>query len=427
MTTPWIPSGMPWWVTHSIDSGASRRSSDSRLTVWMPGSTSVPLPVTMRKPMLSPAPSGDECSRRPERTRASLGSATRHMSLKIANRTTRPTTTAPARIRGSIALPFDAALHRADHDGPWREVLDDDHAGAGRDGVLGVGGVGVEGLAAATDGDHDLADPLGADGARDPADLPDHLLVGQPDPRFPVSRRAASRHRYLAASWPSGVKVRDPAAGSGGGPATTRSRPPSLAAYRPVSARRTRHSQPSSAPVATPTLVVTVRGPSASGTGAAAMASRVRSPMAAASAWPVPGSRTRNSSPPSGRGRRRPRDLAEAGRHHPQDLVAGGVAAGVVDLPEPVDVAQQDRERVAGRGQPLELLLEVAPVAQAGEGVGAAGQLQLGVAQPQLVLEGLVANGGVDPGQQLARLERLAQVVVGTETEPVDHVLGGHP
>ena len=50
---------MPWWVTHSIDSGASRRSSESRRTVWMPGSTSVPLPVTMRKPMLSPAPSGE--------------------------------------------------------------------------------------------------------------------------------------------------------------------------------------------------------------------------------------------------------------------------------------------------------------------------------------------------------------------------------
>src|SRR5215212_1773819 len=292
MTTPWIPSGMPWWVTHSIDSGASRRSSDSRLTVWMPGSTSVPLPVTMRKPMLSPAPSGDECSRRPEMTRASLGSATRHMSLKIANRTTRPTTTTPARIRGSIAPPFDAALHGADHDGPWREVLDHDDAGAGRDGVLGVGGVGVEGLAAAADGDHDLAHPFGADRAGHAADLPDHLLVGQ-DPRFPVSRRAASRQRYLAASWPSGVEGRDPAAG----PATTRSRPPSW--------RRTAGVGPADQALPAvlgaaghPTLVVTASGSSASGTGAAATASRVRSPRAAASALPVPGSTTRNSSPP---------------------------------------------------------------------------------------------------------------------------------
>jgi hypothetical protein len=33
----------------------------------------------------------------------------------------------------------------------------------------------------------------------------------------------------------------------------------------------------------------------------------------------------------------------------------------------------------------------------------------------------------MDAGQQLARLEGLAQVVVGAEAEPVDHVLGGHP
>jgi hypothetical protein len=65
-------------------------------------------------------------------------------------------------------------------------------------------------------------------------------------------------------------------------------------------------------------------------------------------------------------------------------------------------------------------------LAQAGQGVGAAGQLELGVAEPQLVLEGLVADGRVDAGQQLARLERLAQAVVGAEAEPVDHVLGGH-
>jgi hypothetical protein len=39
-----------------------------------------------------------------------------------------------------------------------------------------------------------------------------------------------------------------------------------------------------------------------------------------------------------------PGDLAQPGRHHPQDLVAGGVAAGVIDLLEPVDVAEQHRE-----------------------------------------------------------------------------------
>jgi hypothetical protein len=95
------------------------------------------------------------------------------------------------------------------------------------------------------------------------------------------------------------------------------------------------------------------------------------------------------------------------------------VAAGVVDLLEPVDVTQQHGQGVAGSGQLLELLLEVAAVVEAGEGVGAAGQLQVGVAQAQLILEGLDAHGGVHPGQQLARLERLAQVVVGAEAEPL--------
>src|SRR4029453_1328596 len=234
MTTPWMPRGMPWWVTHSMDRGASRRSSDSRRTVWMPGSTRVPLPVTMRKPMLSPAPSGEECSRRPEMTSASLGSATRHMSLKIANRTARPTTTPPARIRGSIAPPFDAALHRADHNRPRREVLDHDHAGAGRDGVCGVGGLGLEGLAAPPDGDQHPAALVRADGAGHASDLPDHLLVGHPDPHFPVSCRAASRRPYLAPFSPTGVGLPTAA----GGPATTRLRPPSLAASRPAAARR---------------------------------------------------------------------------------------------------------------------------------------------------------------------------------------------
>src|SRR5215218_10555123 len=167
-----MPSGMPWWVTQSMASWASRRSSESRRTVWMPGSTSVPLPVTMRKPMLSPAPSGVECSRRPEITSASFGSATRHISLKIPNRTARPATTAPATIRGSMVPASQAALERAHHDGPRWEVLDDDDPGAGRDLVLRLGGVGVERLAAATDGDHDLADPPGPDGAGHPPDLP---------------------------------------------------------------------------------------------------------------------------------------------------------------------------------------------------------------------------------------------------------------
>ena len=53
ITTPLIPRGMPWWVTQSMASSASRRSSDRRRTVCTPGMTSVPLPVTILKPRLS--------------------------------------------------------------------------------------------------------------------------------------------------------------------------------------------------------------------------------------------------------------------------------------------------------------------------------------------------------------------------------------
>ena len=72
---------MPWCVTQSMASSASRRSSDSRRTVCTPGTTIVPLPVTIRKPRLSDTPSGTARSRRPEMISASFGSATRHVSL----------------------------------------------------------------------------------------------------------------------------------------------------------------------------------------------------------------------------------------------------------------------------------------------------------------------------------------------------------
>src|SRR2546423_2892624 len=98
ITTPRIPSGMPWWVTQSIDSSDSRRSSESRRTVCTPGMTSVPLPVTILNPRLSDTASLGVCSRRPEMMSASLGSATRHISLKMTNSTSSPPTTAPATI-----------------------------------------------------------------------------------------------------------------------------------------------------------------------------------------------------------------------------------------------------------------------------------------------------------------------------------------
>jgi hypothetical protein len=117
-------------------------------------------------------------------------------------------------------------------------------------------------------------------------------------------------------------------------------------------------------------LAVTRSGPSSSDTGAAAISRRTRS--------------TRNSSPPQAArhvpGPGRPAEPLGQGQQH---LVAGGVAAGVVDLLEAVDVTLQHRQLAGGRGRALQPLLEVAAVVEAGEGVGAAGQLELGVAQPQ--------------------------------------------
>ena len=50
------------------------------------------------------------------------------------------------------------ALHGGDDDGARGVVLDHQDAGAGGDVVVAVGGVGVERLGAAADGDHHLAE-----------------------------------------------------------------------------------------------------------------------------------------------------------------------------------------------------------------------------------------------------------------------------
>jgi hypothetical protein len=76
--------------------------------------------------------------------------------------------------------------------------------------------------------------------------------------------------------------------------------------------------------------------------------------------------------------------LAQALGHGHQHLVAGGVAVGVVEAAELVDVHEQHRKRLAGAacpgGLPLDLLQEVAPVGQFGELIdlaeGVGGRLQ---------------------------------------------------
>src|SRR5215212_7407382 len=119
---------MPWWVTQSMARSAWRRSSDRRRTVCTPGSTSVPLPVMILNPRLSwSSAAAGLPDLMPEMMSASLGSATRHMSLRS---------------------------HGGDHDGARREMVDHHDAGTGGDDVVAVGGVGVVGLGAAPHGDH---------------------------------------------------------------------------------------------------------------------------------------------------------------------------------------------------------------------------------------------------------------------------------
>src|SRR5215467_13743549 len=135
----------------------------------------VPLPVTILKPRLSSMPAWRRC--RPEMISASLGSATRHMLLKTStiSSTNRTAAKAPSSTScetnpvSMIWFPSCARSDRADNHGSRREVLDHDHPGALAYGLLGVGGVGVEALAAATNGDHHLAQPPGPDPTGDTA------------------------------------------------------------------------------------------------------------------------------------------------------------------------------------------------------------------------------------------------------------------
>src|SRR5436853_1183201 len=219
MTTPLIPSGMPWWVTQSMPSSASRRSSESRRTAWTPGSTSVPLPVTILKPRLSPTSSRLCCCRSPEMTSASLGSATRHMSLnRMKPRTSAPTTTPPT-ISNDIGTTPETALHGRDEHGPGWEVLDDHDPAAHGDRLRGLGGPGVVRLAAAPDGDHHLAQLPGADGAGDVSHLSHHVLVGHLTSRITARahRRPGPRSARLGRTSPVSQRrgVRAPARHAG--------------------------------------------------------------------------------------------------------------------------------------------------------------------------------------------------------------------
>src|SRR5438874_8433193 len=134
--------------------------------------TRVPRPVTILKPRLSWTASLGVCWRSPEMISASLGSATRQHILNRTNATTAAATTTMTMVTSHLQCSHTGHDHRS-----RRVVLDHDDAGAGLELVVRLRGVGVEGFAAAADLDHHLAQLPGADGAGDPAHLPDHPLI----------------------------------------------------------------------------------------------------------------------------------------------------------------------------------------------------------------------------------------------------------
>ena len=92
MTTPRTITGMPCVVTQVTSKGVSYRDSFRLRTVCSPGSTTVPVPVTI----LKSSPSAVALFRllRPERISASSGSATRQTERKMMN-TTRTAISSP--------------------------------------------------------------------------------------------------------------------------------------------------------------------------------------------------------------------------------------------------------------------------------------------------------------------------------------------
>ena len=64
-----------------------------------------------------------------------------------------------------------------------------------------------------------------------------------------------------------------------------------------------------------------------------------------------------------------------------------------------------------------EFLVEMAAVVQAGERIGAAHPIQVGIALSELVLQLLDVHGRADAGEQFDVLEGLLEVVVGTPAQ----------
>jgi hypothetical protein len=126
--------------------------------------------------------------------------------------------------------------------------------------------------------------------------------------------------------------------------------------------------------------------------------------------------------------RLRGRDLVpQAAGQDAQHHIANGVALGVVDHLEVVDVDQHDADP-GGRAEDGDDLVDpgvdATPVSDPRQLVGGAELVELGASPPQRLLLGGEAQRARHPGLQLDRFAGFAQVVVSPEVEPHGQVLG---
>ena len=162
------------------------------------------------------------------------------------------------------------------------------------------------------------------------------------------------------------------------------------------------------------------------------MALRIRSASTPIESAGVSVSTAMNSSPPTGRGRPRSGSPPGGGGHLDEHRVAGEVAVAVVDVLEMVDVDQQHTDGAAvaaGRADhPSQVLVEVAAVEDPGEYVDARARSSSALRARSSSCSDLVLSAALTraTSSSLASNE-LAQVVVGTEAEPGDHVGGVDP
>lgn len=104
------------------------------------------------------------------------------------------------------------------------------------------------------------------------------------------------------------------------------------------------------------------------------------------------------------------------------------MAFGVDDVFEMVDVEHQHGHRLRATNRAaavlLQLLIDVATVVTTGQRIDATQAIELRVAFPELVLQSFDPHCSTDAGDELGRLERLLEVVVGSGTQAGDHLIG---